>query len=399
MSSVPDDYISELRSALTHLHNPTYLENHPLAQRISFVAEAPDFTRGQLLRRILRLSIEALDPGPGVDSSALEARPYQILRGRYILNQTMDELALQLDIGRRQVYRELRRALEALARILLSCQEGTLSEGRLPSPVARVRAEVKRLTGVGQQKVDLAQLLEGAVQSVRQLAEQRGTRIELVIEAHPSVAINRVMLRQAIINFLSAIVRQFTNGELLVRLSRRRTEALISFAYLPAQMEEGTSPGQPYAVACQILESLKVRWERQTVSKGTILSIYVPLTPVYTVLVIDDNEGLVRLFQRYLEGQPYHMYGVTNPDRALEEIERQRPDVIVLDVMMPGRDGWEILEALRKTTAGARARVLVCSIIDDPQLSAALGADAFLHKPVDQLTLLQALERLTSPEA
>ena len=79
-------------------------------------------------------------------------------------------------------------------------------------------------------------------------------------------------------------------------------------------------------------------------------------------------------------------------------LDRIHPDVVILDVMMPGRDGWEVLQTLRRSEAGAEARVLVCSIINDPQLAKALGANGFLHKPVDRASLLQALDRLISRE-
>jgi len=117
-----DPYLSNLRKALIRLHDPAYLESHPLARRIAFIAQAPTLSRGQLLRRTLRLSIEALDPGPEVPANSPEARPYQILRARYISQQGITRIAQQLGIGERQAYRELRRGLEALAQILRDCE-------------------------------------------------------------------------------------------------------------------------------------------------------------------------------------------------------------------------------------------------------------------------------------
>ena len=55
-----EEYIDAVRGALKHLHDPAYLENHPLALSLDFAAQAPDLSRGQLIARTLRLAIEAL---------------------------------------------------------------------------------------------------------------------------------------------------------------------------------------------------------------------------------------------------------------------------------------------------------------------------------------------------
>ena len=406
--SHPESLLAELRTALAHLHDPAYLENHPLAQRIEVVAQAPNQTRGEMLRRTLRLSIEALDPGPGIAPNAPAARPYQILRGRYILRQSLGEVAAQLDIGDRQAYRELRRAVEALTQIVWD--SGVLEHGPktpaaaegLPAAAARLRAEVDRLAVVNSQEVNLPQLLEKAIENIRPLANEHGLQVHLRAKAPDlRVAVNRVMLRQAILNLLSHAARTHQGHELTVYLRRGTGQAVVEIIYNP----EPTPPpvagsAQPYAVAGQLLEALALAWQCEALPNGAErISVYIPLAHEHRVLIIDDNEGLIRLFERYMEGQPYRLFSATRAEQALTLVEEVAPEVIILDVMMPERDGWEVLEALRACEAGRRAHLLVCSIIDDPQLAAALRVDGFLHKPVDRLSLLQALERLTNPHA
>jgi len=133
--------------------------------------------------------------------------------------------------------------------------------------------------------------------------------------------------------------------------------------------------------------------EENTADGEALFSIHVPAAHEHTLLVIDDNSGVISLFRSYLRHQPYRVYGALSASEALRVLEEVRPDVTILDVMMPDRDGWEVLHLLRQSDAGVRTRVIVCSIIYDPQLASALGADGFLHKPVDRAGLLQALNQ------
>jgi CheY-like chemotaxis protein len=259
-----------------------------------------------------------------------------------------------------------------------------------------VREEVERLSGEQSQDVDLSDLIAGIVESARLLASERGIGIRLCDEVPGlRVAVNRVMLRQALINLLSHIVRSQEGGQVPVRIHRADSCALIEFTC--CSMRSATPrPEDPYAVAGQLFAALGLQWTRSESEGGlTRITVSIPLVREHGVLVIDDNEGLITLLRRYLRGQPYQVHGATDAQRAMQMVEQLCPDIIILDVMMPGRDGWEVLQALRATEPGKRARIIVCSIIDDPQLSAALGADAFLHKPVDKARLLRALGRGT----
>ena len=402
--SDPEELVSELRGALAHLNDPAYLENHPLARRLDFVSRTPDLSRGQALRRALRLAIEALDPGTSFAPNSPEARPYQIARRYYISRQPMAKVATQLDITERHAYRELRRAIYALARILCD-EELNLDEEleplgeRLPARASKVRAEVERLSKVDSEEVDIVQLLSAVVECARPLARDRGIEIQLAAEAAGAhVAVNRIMLRQALLNLLSHVVHVHEGGNLPVCLHRVEHEACIQVCYCARPLSDQPNPEEPYAVAAQLLNSLGVRWAKSDLDdRTTSIAIHIPLAQEHTVLIVDDNAGLIRLFRRYLRHEPYNVYAATNANEALQMLAQLWPNVVILDVMMPERDGWETLQLLRATEAGRRVRVIVCSIINDPQLSASLGADGFLHKPVDRASLLHALGRVLSP--
>ena len=76
--------------------------------------------------------------------------------------------------------------------------------------------------------------------------------------------------------------------------------------------------------------------------------LVLPTAQIPTVLVVDDNAGLVELFQRYLAGHRLAVVGATSGREALALTAQVRPQLIILDVMMPHQDGWEVLQALRQ---------------------------------------------------
>jgi len=244
------------------------------------------------------------------------------------------------------------------------------------------------------------EVITSAIESAQCLARKRGFEIRLQAETPGlQVATNRVMLRQAILNLLSHIVGVHQGGGLVVRLYRADRDALIECAYRPPAQPDRLDPEQPYRVAAELLDSLGIRWAREDAPTGMIrVMVRIPLVREHTLLIVDDNPGLIRLFKRFLRHQPYAIYDAPDGAMALEMLERVRPEVVILDVMMAERDGWEILQTLRANGVDrSKTRVIVCSIINDPQLAIALGADAFLHKPVDRASLLQALGRVLSP--
>ena len=116
------------------------------------------------------------------------------------------------------------------------------------------------------------------------------------------------------------------------------------------------------------------------------------------VLVIEDNEDTVRLLRRYVAGTRFRISSAESLPQALEVASRTRPKIIVLDVMMPHADGWEVLGRLRQNPLTSDAPVLVCSILTQEELALSLGAREYLRKPVSAQAFVMALERALHPE-
>jgi CheY-like chemotaxis protein len=110
-----------------------------------------------------------------------------------------------------------------------------------------------------------------------------------------------------------------------------------------------------------------------------------------TILVIDDNEGWVALLERFLEGYDCQVVGIQANQDSIKQIQDLNPSVIILDIMMPENDGWELLQRLRTQTTTASIPIIVCTVFDDPQLAYSLGASSFLPKPTSREKILEAL--------
>ena len=107
------------------------------------------------------------------------------------------------------------------------------------------------------------------------------------------------------------------------------------------------------------------------------------------VLVVDDFEGLSQLLKRYLAG--YRCYVVAAADGAsgLGMARELQPDAVILDVMMPDMDGWEVLQRLRNHPDTQHIAVIICSVFNDPGLAHALGASSFLSKPIKREDIIR----------
>ena len=112
-----------------------------------------------------------------------------------------------------------------------------------------------------------------------------------------------------------------------------------------------------------------------------------PVAPRGTVLVIDDDPTTGELIQRHLSRQGYRVEVAAAGDEGLAMAKTLQPDVITLDVMMPGIDGWAVLDALKADSELAAIPVVMMSMLETRELALSLGAFDSLGKPVQRSTL------------
>ncbi|MER3399754.1 MAG: two-component system response regulator [Thermoflexus sp.] len=113
-----------------------------------------------------------------------------------------------------------------------------------------------------------------------------------------------------------------------------------------------------------------------------------------TVMVVEDDPQVVRMLVTLLELEGFRGVGCAEAERALEEIRRARPEVVVLDLHLGGHSGLELLRALRADPELQGTRVVIVSGEDRLREARAAGADAFVLKPFSLEELVEALRRL-----
>jgi len=112
-----------------------------------------------------------------------------------------------------------------------------------------------------------------------------------------------------------------------------------------------------------------------------------------TVLVVDDDRATRELISRGLAREGFRAITAASGEEALHLARTQRPDVISLDVLMPGMDGWTVLRSLKADPLTASIPVVIVSMLDDRDIGFALGAADYLTKPFDRERLVAALRR------
>lgn len=113
------------------------------------------------------------------------------------------------------------------------------------------------------------------------------------------------------------------------------------------------------------------------------------------ILVIDDDPAMTDLFKIILMSTNADVVTANSGDEGIQIIRNDSPDMVILDLMMPGKDGWQTTQEIREIS---RVPIMVLSVIDNPGLVARAldaGADDYMIKPANRNTLIAHINNLT----
>lgn len=225
----------------------------------------------------------------------------------------------------------------------------------------------------------------------------------------PMIQADRIILRQILLHLFNRVLQSSAEDEVVVSARTDADRVLLTIlAWEKASLVPGSGAEPSNTLFAYWIRRLDARLQidvldRRTLPSGevcaqTAFALGFPVANQGKILVVDDHEPAIRIIQRFLSHTNIQAIGVSDPAQVLPMARSLQPKTILLDVMMPSIDGWEILQKLKSDPGTHQIPVIICSVWDQPDLAYSLGADAFLKKPIIQAELFEELTRLSLME-
>ena len=393
-----------VKDALASFYDPAHLQTHHLADLL-LSNEVPEGTKAMSLRQVLAGTVEALRPPDRVPFSRPEWLCYRLIRMCYVESLPKEVVYQELGLGRSTFYRYHRKALEAVVDIAWE----NYVRGHAPSEVddgdagrfpvgERAREEAIRIARRAESEwVDLKDLLEGVKEIIEPLAEQEGISVFFhVPPSLPQVHGDPALLRQIVLNVIAEAIGLAAGHALQVDVRCAEGQTIWRVRGLDtSKLSQWNLEASGLAVSRGLLAVYGGQfWLESEEGNRTSLCLAFPTAGIQTILVIDDDSDTIRLYRRYLREQKCMLWVARNLGEARECLARGIPDLVLLDVLMPKEDGWDILQTLRTAPETAKVPIVICSVLNQPRLALALGATEVLQKPIDRTTLLRTVRQL-----
>jgi CheY-like chemotaxis protein len=388
-----ESFKQQLQVALAHLHDPAYQFPMPITLALGCLPEDPAcLAQSRLIERIESLAGDR-DSTPG--SRLLQA--YEVLHRRYVLGLTQEEAALGLSMSLRSIQRAQPEAAHLLARRLWeTLQAGPPAPHGADDWRSQVKHELLALQqGLPEAWADLDAVIQGVLRVAGAAARGRAEVSAGRVDPGLRVAVHPAALRQILLSVISRLQEGMTAGRITVTAVRSGTTVRVT-------VEASPRPANlllDLRLADELLGAPGRLVEQASGADRVAYTLDLPVVEErehHLVLAIDDNVDLGALYRSFCAGTAYELEHLRAGAEALEKAAALKPDLILLDVMLPDVDGWDLLLDLHANPETREIPVIVCSVIPDEQLALDLGARLYLRKPVWRELLIETFDRMTA---
>jgi CheY-like chemotaxis protein len=291
------------------------------------------------------------------------------------------------------------------------------------------------------EEVEIDPIIKSVMSTAKALVKDKPVELlQEVPEELGMVWADPTRMRQIILNLVSNACKFTEEGEVILRAYTDDEKLTVSvsdtgigipqekldnifeeFTQVDASTTRkvgGTGLGLP--ISRHFVEMHKGQiWVESILGKGSTFSFCLPLNPLAedeeteaeapdepiandkdnngqdkVIVAIDDDPNVINLYQRFLEKQGYKVIGINSSKDVIPEITEHNPSAILLDVLMPEKDGWGVLRDLKDDEITKNIPVVICSIISDKNRGFSLGAADYLTKPIVEDDLVKALRNL-----
>ena len=281
--------------------------------------------------------------------------------------------------------------------------------------------------------LDIAEVISEAVQTVKSLLDQKEVTLNIHIEEGiGQIYADKSRLRQVLLNLLSNatkfthqggtihVTAETKNGMCLIGVKdngigiKKEDQEKIFEVFTQAETIQDETPkgtGLGLTLTRQFLTAMNGKiWVKSEYGKGSTFYFTIPFSrPVDTafesveeamtqkptqqssirrkqkiVLIIDDDPVTRRLFSAWLVEEGYSIAEASNADEGVKQADTILPDIIILDILMPDKDGWYVLKELKSKAKTSGIPVVITSFGEEREMAFSLGAIDYFNKPINK---------------
>ncbi|HKE24805.1 MAG TPA: GAF domain-containing protein [Bryobacteraceae bacterium] len=357
-----------------------------------------------------------------------------------IIRRRLEERLLPLvPAGDRKVDQARQQVLENLSVVVA---EGERLTKLIDDVLDLAKIEAGKFTW-NMQTLAVAELVDRAATATASLFEGKPVQLVKIVEPDlPAITGDRDRLIQVVINLISNAVKFTASGTVTVTARKRDGEVVVSvtdsgIGIAPADHQKvfekfkqvgdtltdkprGTGLGLP--ICKEIVEHHGGRiWVDSELGKGSTFSFVIPAQDAAagarplnlselvrqlrekvathqprgkSILVVDDDPNIRSLLQQEFAEAGYNVRLAADGREALERIREEKPGLVVLDVMMPEMNGFDVAAVLKNDPATMEIPIIILSIVEDKARGYRIGVDRYLTKPIDTATLFHEVGEL-----